>query len=84
MSSLQSPSDASARNDLVYGLDDRPSAPIALLAALQHLLAIIVPIVTPGLLICQALGVSPRDTNLIVSPAQGAPAGSRRRAGNRR
>ncbi len=25
------------------------------------------PIVTPGLLICQALGVSPRDTNLIVS-----------------
>ncbi|HHQ2692427.1 TPA: hypothetical protein ACSPLU_005030, partial [Pseudomonas aeruginosa] len=27
MSSLQSPSDASARNDLVYGLDDRPSAP---------------------------------------------------------
>lgn len=67
MSSLQSPSDASARNDLVYGLDDRPSAPIALLAALQHLLAIIVPIVTPGLLICQALGVSPRDTNLIVS-----------------
>ncbi|WP_254905243.1 hypothetical protein, partial [Pseudomonas aeruginosa] len=34
MSSLQSPSDASARNDLVYGLDDRPSAPIALLAAL--------------------------------------------------
>ncbi|VTP92583.1 putative transporter [Pseudomonas aeruginosa] len=48
MSSLQSPSDASARNDLVYGLDDRPSAPIALLAALQHLLAIIVPIVTPA------------------------------------
>ena len=31
------------------------------------LLAIIVPIVTPGLLICQALGVSARDTNLIVS-----------------
>jgi len=38
-----------------------------MLAALQHLLAIIVPIVTPGLLICQALGVSSRDTNLIVS-----------------
>ncbi len=36
MSSLQSPSDASARNDLVYGLDDRPSAPIALLAALTR------------------------------------------------
>jgi xanthine permease XanP len=31
------------------------------------LLAILVPIVTPGLLICQALGVSVRDTTLIVS-----------------
>lgn len=53
--------------ELVLGLDDRPSPPIAFLAALQHLLAIIVPIVTPGLLICQALGVSLRDTNMIVS-----------------
>ncbi|TWI54869.1 xanthine permease XanP [Pseudomonas duriflava] len=56
-----------SRHELVYGLDGRPRLPIALLAALQHLLAIIVPIVTPGLLICQALGVSSRDTNLIVS-----------------
>ncbi|WP_457579803.1 nucleobase:cation symporter-2 family protein [Ensifer canadensis] len=54
-------------SELVLGLNDRPSPPIALLAALQHLLAIIVPIVTPGLLICQALGVSLRDTNMIVS-----------------
>jgi xanthine permease XanP len=53
--------------DLVLGLEDRPRALIGILAALQHLLAIIVPIVTPGLLICQALGVSARDTNLIVS-----------------
>ncbi|OCP35348.1 nucleobase:cation symporter-2 family protein [Ensifer sp. LC163] len=53
--------------ELVLGLEDRPSPPIAFLAALQHLLAIIVPIVTPGLLICQALGVSLRDTNMIVS-----------------
>jgi len=52
---------------LLYGLDDRPRPWIAFLAALQHLLAIIVPIVTPGLLICQAIGVSPRDTNIIVS-----------------
>ena len=67
MSSLQSPSDASARNDLVYGLDDRPSAP--------HRPARRPPAPAgdhradryPGLLICQALGVSPRDTNLIVS-----------------
>ncbi|MDO7911499.1 nucleobase:cation symporter-2 family protein [Pseudomonas sp. 22-AL-CL-001] len=54
-------------DELVLGLDDKPRPLIALLAALQHLLAIIVPIVTPGLLICQALGVPARDTNLIVS-----------------
>lgn len=53
--------------ELVLGLDDRPAPPVGMLAALQHLLAIIVPIVTPGLLICQALGVPARDTNLIVS-----------------
>jgi len=53
--------------DLVLGLEDRPGAGVAILAALQHLLAILVPIVTPGLLICQSLGVSARDTNLIVS-----------------
>jgi xanthine permease XanP len=53
--------------DLVLGLEDRPRPWVAALAALQHLLAIIVPIVTPGLLICQAIGVSPRDTNLILS-----------------
>jgi len=53
--------------DLALGLEDRPRPLVAILAALQHLLAIIVPIVTPGLLICQALGVSARDTNLIVS-----------------
>ncbi|MDB0327366.1 xanthine permease XanP, partial [Acinetobacter baumannii] len=42
------------RLDLVYGLDDRPKPFVAFLAAFQHLLAIIVPIVTPGLLICLA------------------------------
>ena len=66
MSAMKSSPDE-LRNDLVYGLDDRPRPWIAFLAALQHLLAIIVPIVTPGLLICQAIGVSPRDTNIIVS-----------------
>ena len=55
------------RSELLYGPQDRPRPLLALLAAIQHLLAIIVPIVTPGLLICQALGVAPRDTNLIVS-----------------
>ena len=54
-------------DELIFGLDDRPRPWVAFFAALQHLLAIIVPIVTPALLICQALGVSPRDTNMIVS-----------------
>lgn len=53
--------------DLVYGLNDHPKPFIAFLAALQHLLAILVPIVTPGLLICLALGVSREDTNMILS-----------------
>lgn len=56
-----------SRSELILDLDDRPAPLLGMLAALQHLLAIIVPIVTPGLLICQALGVSSRDTNLIVS-----------------
>lgn len=56
-----------ASSELILGLDERPPPLLGMLAALQHLLAIIVPIVTPGLLICQALGVSSRDTNLIVS-----------------
>src|SRR3546814_8805449 len=54
-------------HDLVFGPSDRPAPLVAFVAALQHLLAILVPIVTPGLLICQALGVSSRDTTLLVS-----------------
>ncbi len=68
MTSLKTPLEAESQtSELVFGLEDRPKPWIGFLAALQHLLAIIVPIVTPGLLICQALGVSSRDTNLIVS-----------------
>ncbi len=67
MSDLQNSPKQQDRLDLVYGLNDRPKPFIAFLAALQHLLAIIVPIVTPGLLICLALGVSKEDTNMILS-----------------
>nr|WP_288499097.1 uracil-xanthine permease family protein [uncultured Pseudomonas sp.] len=66
MTTMQ-PGDSPRNGELIYGLEDRPRPLVAILAALQHLLAIIVPIVTPGLLICQALDVSARDTNLIVS-----------------
>ncbi|MGU3574622.1 nucleobase:cation symporter-2 family protein [Brucellaceae bacterium C25G] len=65
--SLQYKKTIKADIDLLYGLNDKPSVPISFMAAVQHLLAMIVPIVTPGLLICQALGVSARDTNMIVS-----------------
>ena len=78
MTSPKTPLEAESQNsDLVFGLEDRPKPWIGFLAALQHLLAIIVPIVTPGLLICQALGVSSRDTNLIVSMSLVIPASRR-------
>lgn len=67
MSDLNTPPNTQDHLDLVYGLNDKPKPIIAFLAALQHLLAIIVPIVTPGLLICLALGVSKEDTNMILS-----------------
>ena len=67
MSDLNSSSEQKDHIDLVYGLNDRPRPFIAFFAALQHLLAIIVPIITPGLLICLALGVSKQDTNMILS-----------------
>lgn len=53
--------------DLVFEINDHPHAPVAFLAALQHLLAIIVPIITPGFIICSAAGVSPEDTAMVLS-----------------
>lgn len=53
--------------DLVYALEDRPSPPVAFLAAFQHLLAIIVPIITPGFIICSAAGLKPEDTAMVLS-----------------
>ena len=67
MSDLNTSPEQKDQLDLVYGLNDRPKPFVAFLAAFQHLLAIIVPIVTPGLLICLALGVSKEDTNMILS-----------------
>ncbi|RMO10373.1 Xanthine/uracil permease protein [Pseudomonas cichorii] len=45
-------------NDLLYGLDDRPRPVTAILAALQHVLASFVGIITPPLIIGSALGLS--------------------------
>ncbi|WP_028022733.1 uracil-xanthine permease family protein [Enterovibrio calviensis] len=54
-------------SELIYGLYDRPPLPQALFAAVQHLLAMFVAVVTPSLIICQALGLPTEDTNTIVS-----------------
>ncbi|MBE1274088.1 uracil-xanthine permease family protein [Enterovibrio baiacu] len=68
MSVSQSSNDAPVRNsELVYRLDDKPPLPQTLFAAVQHLLAMFVAVVTPSLIICQALGLPASDTNTIVS-----------------
>lgn len=50
------------KNGLIYGLEDRPPLKDTLFAALQHLLAIFVAIITPPLIISGALGL---DLSLI-------------------
>ncbi|AZD27516.1 uracil-xanthine permease family protein [Pseudomonas chlororaphis] len=49
--------DTSRQSDLIYGLDDRPNPLAAILAALQHVLASFVGIITPPLVIGSALGL---------------------------
>lgn len=59
---------SSARpSELIYHLEDRPPLPQTLFAACQHLLAMFVAVITPGLLICQALGLPAEDTQRIIS-----------------
>ncbi|MGL4825918.1 MAG: uracil-xanthine permease family protein [Vibrionaceae bacterium] len=57
----------SRKSDLIYQLHDRPPLPQTLFAALQHLLAMFVAVITPSLIICQALGVPAEQTNTIIS-----------------
>ncbi|WP_042820217.1 MULTISPECIES: nucleobase:cation symporter-2 family protein [Yersinia pseudotuberculosis complex] len=54
-------------SELIYHLEDRPPLPQTLFAACQHLLAMFVAVITPGLLICQALGLPAEDTQRIIS-----------------
>lgn len=55
------------KNGLIYGLEDRPPLKDALFAALQHLLAIFVAIITPPLIISGALGLDITTTSYLVS-----------------
>ncbi|WP_017296643.1 uracil-xanthine permease family protein [Nodosilinea nodulosa] len=57
----------SFQSELLYGLTDKPPVGESIFVAIQHVLAAFVGIITPGLIICGALGVSPADTGIIVS-----------------
>lgn len=56
-----------AQKDLNYGLNDRPPLRETLFAALQHLLAIFVAIITPPLIIASALRFDIQTTGFLVS-----------------
>lgn len=53
--------------DLIYGVEDRPPFREALFAALQHLLAIFVAIITPPLIVCGALQFDSATTGFLIS-----------------
>lgn len=53
--------------DLIYGLNDRPPVAEAFFVALQHVLASFVGIITPPLIICNALKLDPASTSYIIS-----------------
>ena len=55
------------KTDLIYGIEDRPPFKDAFFAALQHLLAIFVAIITPPLIIAGALKLDVEKTSFLVS-----------------
>ncbi|MCD7937678.1 MAG: purine permease, partial [Tannerellaceae bacterium] len=57
------------QTDLIYGINDRPPFRDAFFAAIQHLLAIFVAIITPPLIIANALGLDLETKGFLVSMA---------------
>ena len=55
-----------AAEDVIFRLEDRPRAWEAIVGAFQHVTAVFVGIITPPLLICQALGLGLDDSVHIV------------------
>ncbi|MGB3615387.1 MAG: nucleobase:cation symporter-2 family protein [Elainellaceae cyanobacterium] len=53
--------------DLIYGLEARPPVRDAILAAIQHVFASFVGIITPSLIVSGALGLEPSDAAYLVS-----------------
>ena len=54
-------------SDVIYHLEDRPPLIEASVAGFQHVLAVSVGIITPPLIISNALGLGIQDTSHIVS-----------------
>ncbi|CAK9886906.1 MAG: Xanthine permease XanP [Candidatus Erwinia impunctatus] len=67
MPDTQTPTKKEKQSELIYHLEDRPPLPQTLFAASQHLLAMFVAVITPALLICNALGLPAEDTQHIIS-----------------
>ena len=59
--------DGAGPADVIYRLHDRPPALEAGVAALQHVLAVFVGIITPPLIIAGALGLDLEDASYVVS-----------------
>ncbi|MEM6597621.1 MAG: nucleobase:cation symporter-2 family protein [Cyanobacteria bacterium P01_D01_bin.36] len=60
-------SEAPPQHDLIYGLEDKPPVRDAIFAAIQHVFACFVGIITPSLIISGALGLEPADGAYLVS-----------------
>lgn len=54
-------------SNLIYGINDRPPLSDTIFAAIQHLLAIFVAIITPPLIIAKALSLDVQLTGFLVS-----------------
>ena len=52
---------------MIYGLEDRPPVRESIFAAIQHVFACFVGIITPALIISGAIGLDPADAAYIVS-----------------
>ena len=61
--------EVSQRSEMIYQIEDRPPFRDAIFAAIQHLLAIFVAIITPPLIIAGALKLDVETTGFLVSMA---------------
>ncbi len=59
--------EAAVQSRLIYGLNSRPPVWEALMVAIQHVMAVFVGIITPPLIICNAIGLDPVNTRYVVS-----------------